>query len=89
MRKEWKFNVNNHAIRIANSWFGGIKLYIDGDFRDKDTSFFVFAKTVLLSARLHDGGILEISVESGLLSVEIDAHLVLNSGRKNIYSSDK
>jgi len=65
MRKEWKFNANNHANRVANSWFGGIKLYVDGDCRDTDTSFLVFAKTVLLSARLHDGDVLEISVESG------------------------
>lgn len=54
MRKEFEFTVKGHKIKIFNSWFGGAKLYVDGDFRDQDSTFIANGKTALLSAKLAD-----------------------------------
>ena len=89
MRKEWKFNVKNHVVKIVNTWFSGVKLYIDGDLRDTDASFHANGKTVLLSANLSEHGILEISPKSKLISVEIDAHLIVNNVSHVVFSSHK
>ncbi|KKO44116.1 hypothetical protein WG68_17530 [Arsukibacterium ikkense] len=52
MRKTWNFEVKGHSIKVVNSWLHGIKLYVDGDFRDHDRSLFAFGGEVLLSANL-------------------------------------
>ncbi len=88
MRKEFRFIVKAHTIRVVNTWTRGIKLYVDGDFRDQDTSFFVNGKAVLLSAKLGEYGILEIYL-SAFTSVEIDAYLVLNNSKQYVFSSHK
>ena len=49
MRKEFEFTVNGHKIKIVNSWFNGAKLYVDGDYRDQDSTFIANGKTALLS----------------------------------------
>ncbi len=78
MRKEWTFMVNEHMIKVVNTWFSGIKLYVDGDLRDFDSSFFSMGRTALLSANLDEKGILEVNPKSDLLTVEIDAYLINN-----------
>lgn len=76
MRKEFEFTVKGHKIKIVNSWFGDAKLYVDGDFRDQNSTFIANGKTALLSAKLADLGILEIFPISALISVEMDAFLI-------------
>jgi len=89
MRKEFEFTVKGHKIKIVNSWFGGAILYVDGDFRDQDSTFIANGKTALLSAKLADFGILEIFPISALISVEMDAFLITDGERLQVYSSHK
>lgn len=87
MRKEFEFTVKNHKVKIVNSWIRGAKLYIDGECRDQDTSFFANGNTVLLSANLGELGILEIFPRSALISVEMDAFLIKENEKQRVYSS--
>ncbi len=89
MRKEFKFKVKNHSIRIVNTWTRGVKLYVDGDLRDHDSSFFALGKAALLSANLGESGILEIFPMSALISVEMDAYLVSENSQQLVFSSHK
>ena len=89
MRKEFEFTVRNHKIRIVKFWNRGCKLYVDGDFRDQDTSILAFGKTALLSAKLADCGILEIFPNSAFISVEMDAFLFNDNEKLHVYSSHK
>ena len=89
MRKEFEFTIKDHKIKIVNTWSRGAKLYIDGEFRDQDSSFLANGKTALLSANLGKLGILEIFPVSALISVEMDAFLVKNNENQHIYSSHK
>ncbi|WP_019027741.1 hypothetical protein [Colwellia piezophila] len=87
MRKEFQFRVKNHTIKIVNTWIRGVKLYVDGDLRDHDTSFWANGKVALLCANLGEYGILEIYPRSGLVSVEMDAYLILNNSKQYVFSS--
>lgn len=89
MRKEFTFSVKDHTIRVVNSWRQGLKLYVDGDFRDQDTGFIATGKTAMLSANLGELGILEIFPLSGFFSVEIDAYLILDGAKQKVFSSHK
>ena len=89
MRKEFQFNVKNHSIKIVNTWTRGAKLYVDGDFRDQDSSFIANCKVALLSASLGDHGILEVYPKSALISVEMDVFLNLNNSKQHVFSSHK
>ena len=88
MRKEFKFNVKNHKIKVTNSWFHGAKLYVDGDFRDFDKSLSANGKVALLSANMGELGILEI-FPVALFTVEIDAYLVFDNTKQYVFSSHK
>ncbi len=46
MKQEFKFNVKGHEIRVTNSWFHGAKLYVDGDIRDFEQSYYVNSNIV-------------------------------------------
>lgn len=87
MRKEFQFKVKNHTIKIISTWTRGVKLYVDGDLRDHDSSFLANGKTALLSANLGDNGVLEVNPVSGLISVEMDVYLILNNSKQRVYSS--
>ena len=87
MRKEFEFTVKDHNVKIVNSWTRGAKLYVDGDFRDQDSSFLANGKTALLSAKLGEFGILEIYPMSALVSVEMDAFLIKDNEKHHVYSS--
>ena len=87
MRKEFQFKVKGHTVKIVNSWTRGVKLYVDGDFRDQDSSFFANGKTALVSAKLGESGILEIYPLSGLMSIEMDAYLISNNSKQHVFSS--
>lgn len=89
MRKEFQFKVKGHTIKIVNSWTRGVKLYVDGDFRDQDSSFIANGKIALVSAKLGESGILEINPLSTLLSVEMDAYLMSGNSKQHVYSSHK
>jgi hypothetical protein len=89
MSKVFQFKVKNHTVKIVNSWFRGVKLYVDGEFRDQDSSFLASGKKALLSTNLGDAGILEIYPLSALISVEMDAYLTLNNFTQHVYSSHK
>lgn len=88
MRKTWSFKVKGHAVKVVNSWFRGIKLYIDGDFKDHDGSFFAFGREVMLSAGLGDEGVLEIE-PTAYVSVEIDVYLCKDNERTLVFSSTR
>mgnify|MGYP005853922097 CR=1 FL=1 len=89
MRKEFEFTLKGHKVKIVNSWLGGAKLYVDGDLRDKDSTFIASGKTALLSAKLANFGVLEVFPMSALISVEMDAFLITDKERLHVYSSDK
>ena len=89
MRKEFEFTVKGHKIKIVNSWFNGAKLYVDGDYRDQDSTFIANGKTALLSAKLADLGVLEVFPISALIFVEMDAFLITDDERLQVYSSHK
>lgn len=73
MAREWTFSHGGTIVRIRNSIFDGAKLYVNGDFRDKDNTLFSFGDVPLLSASLPGGEILEVYARSRLFSVEIKA----------------
>jgi len=89
MTKSFEFTLKSKKIKIINFWFGGIKLYVNGDLRDFDKTLFAISNKALLSANLDDIGILEIKPLSGLISVEIDAYLVNGTDIQYVYSSHK
>lgn len=89
MRKEFRFIVKNHKIKITNSWLWGAKLYIDGDLRDKDSTLLANGKTTLLSVNLGEHGILEVMPTSAIISVEMDAFLIVDNHKQHVYSSHK
>jgi hypothetical protein len=88
MRKEFKFNVKGHKVRITNSWLHGAKLYVDGDFRDFDKSLTANGKVALLSANFGEFGILEV-FPSALFTVEMDAYLISGNVKQHVFSSHK
>lgn len=51
-QKEWTADINDHNIRVVNSWTGGTRLYIDGERRDSNHGLFAFDWTPWLSARV-------------------------------------
>ena len=56
-QKEWRCQYKDHTIRVVNTWFGGAKLYIDGDCKDINKDFLVVSsKAPVLSASLPDTG---------------------------------
>ena len=62
--KEWLAEYDGHSIRVVNSWFGGAKLYIDGDIRDSTNALFAVGEK-LLSAKINDkGDIVEIIIHA-------------------------
>lgn len=93
MKKEWIFIVNSQEVTVVNTWLFGIKLYINGELKDKDFSFFTWGNTAILSAQIKDGHVLEICPRPDLLSLEIDAYLVSNAdisqseSTRHVYSS--
>lgn len=89
MRKEFEFTIKNHKVKIVNSWIRGAKLYIDGECRDRDSTFLANGKTALLSAKLGEFGTLEIFPMSALISVEMDAFLIKGNEKQHVYSSHK
>ncbi|MDO6428569.1 hypothetical protein Q4489_16270 [Thalassotalea sp. 1_MG-2023] len=89
MRKVFEFNVKGHNIKVINHWFGGLKLYVDGNIKDTDRSLFAFGKTPLLTTNLDAHGTLEILPISKMLSVEIDAVLNNNKSLQHVYSSHR
>ncbi|RUO24353.1 hypothetical protein CWE09_10785 [Aliidiomarina minuta] len=89
MRKTWEFDVKGHAVRVTNSWLHGVKLYIDGDFRDEDRSFLAFGNEVRLSARVGEIGVIEIEPRALLFAVEIDAYFIEGKHRSCVFSSTK
>lgn len=88
MRKTWNFEVKGHVIKVVNSWLHGMKLYVDGDLRDHDRSFFASGTEVMLSARLAELGVLEIEPRS-LVTVEIEVYLAKDGQRQLVFSSTK
>lgn len=88
MRKTWNFEVKGHSITVVNSWLHGMKLYVDGDFKDHDRSFFTFGGKVLLSTNLGELGVLEIEPRA-FLTVEIDVYLASSGKRQPVFSSRK
>ncbi len=88
MRKKWNFEVKGHSVKVVNSWLHGMKLYVDGDFKDHDRSFFAFGGEVLLSTNLGEAGILEIEPKA-FVTVEIDVYLASDGKRQQVFSSTK
>lgn len=87
--KEFVFNVKGKEVRICNNWIRGVKLYVNGDFKDQDKTLFAFSGKTLLSANLGDGVILEVVPVSATFTVEMDAYLREGQTRTLAYSSYK
>lgn len=85
--KEFVFNVKGKEVRICNNWIRGVKLYVDGDFKDQDKTLFAFSGKTLLSANLGDGVILEVVPVSAAFTVEMDAYMREGQTRTLAYSS--
>jgi hypothetical protein len=65
-QKEWFADYGGYKIRVVNTWFGGAKLYINGECRDKNSAFIALGET-LLSAKLNEAGdIVEVSISAVL-----------------------
>ncbi len=86
MSESWRFTTKSHEVKVTNSWFFGVKLYVDGKLRDKDTSFLDFGQEALI-APLENGTVLEVVPKPGLVSVQLDAYLVDGTQRKWVFSS--
>ena len=86
MSESWSFTTTSHKIKVTNSWFFGIKLYVDGKLRDKDTSFLEFGEEAL-TAMLDNGRVLEVIPKPGLVSVQMDAYLIEDEQRRLVFSS--
>jgi hypothetical protein len=67
-QEEWSTDVQGHAIRVTNSWMGGAKLYIDGEWRDINKKMIADPSKPALSARLLQG-----NSESALVEVFMKA----------------
>ncbi|WP_373232231.1 hypothetical protein [Cohnella sp.] len=39
MLKVWEIDYKGHTIRVENRWFGGEKLYVDGELQDEQVGF--------------------------------------------------
>jgi len=89
MKKLFEFTVKSNKIKIVNSWFSGIKLYVNGNLRDTDKTLFTLSQNTLLSASIDGVGIVEIKPLSGLISTEIDAYLIEKTEKHHVYSSHK
>jgi hypothetical protein len=50
--KEWVATHNGCEIRVANTWFGFAKLYIDGDWRDTNVRKFTSPHSPAISVRV-------------------------------------
>ncbi len=92
MKKEWIFIINNREVKVVNTWFGGKKLYVDGDLIDKDLSLFAWGNTAILTAKFEQASFLEICPRPDLLFLEIDAYLVSKTNTrlgatKHVFSS--
>ncbi len=60
-QKEWIAKHNEYAIRVVNTWFSGVKLYVDSECRDTISALFSLNKdSPVLSARLNDEDTVEI-----------------------------
>lgn len=86
MSESWSFTAISHKIKVTNSWFFGVKLYVDGKLRDKDTSFLDFGEEAL-TAVLEHGRVLEVVPKPGLVSVQMDAYLIEEEHRRLVFSS--
>ena len=51
--KELRAKFKGHDIRVVNTWFSGVKLYIDSDLKDTNQELFMLtSKRALLSSSL-------------------------------------
>lgn len=89
MQKSWMFMISQHKIKVTNSWFTGLKLFIDDELKDKNTHFFSAGKMSLLSAQVANVGIVEICPKSSLISTEIDAYFIENNEEKGVKRTRK
>ena len=78
MKKEWIFIVDNQEIKVVNTWLFGIKLYVNGELRDKDFSLFTWGNTAILSANIAGEHVVEVCPRPDLIALEIDAYIIPN-----------
>jgi len=79
MHKSWLFMLSEHKIKVSNSWFTGLKLYIDDELKDKNKHLFSAGNMPLLSANIAGAGLIEICPKSSFFSTEIDAYFIENN----------
>lgn len=67
-KKEWIADYNGHQIRVTNAWFGGAKLYVDGDCRDTSNELVASPSRPTLSALISEAdgsrATVEVFIES-------------------------
>jgi hypothetical protein len=52
VKKEWVAEFQGHQIRVTNSWFGGAKLYINGECRATNKNLIADPSAPSLNARV-------------------------------------
>jgi hypothetical protein len=77
--KQWVTEFQGHSIRVTNSWFGGAKLYIDGECRDVNTdTFAVSVDAPVLRARIDPNNMSSSLVEvfcKAIITVKAKIHI--------------
>ncbi|MCP4274247.1 MAG: hypothetical protein GY781_20185 [Gammaproteobacteria bacterium] len=71
MKTQWIQKRAGATIRFVNSWFGGAKLYINGELKDFDKSHWASSKYPLLS-----GSFLNEDSEIEIVEVYVKAHML-------------
>lgn len=87
MYSEWKFKLSQHEIRITNHWFGGLKLYVNGQLQDTNFNPFALGKNVFLSCNLGELGKLEVTPYAPFFTVEISVRLTTSDDSILIFST--
>ena len=74
MKNQWIIERSGSTIRLVNSWFGGSKLYINGDLKDFEKSMVVSPKRAFLSGSLTNPEgvreVIEVYAKSGLFAIQ-------------------
>jgi len=83
MQKTYEIEQSGSRIRVVNSWFSGAKLYIDGDMKDFDNSYFASPKGAMLSGSfVNKNGereVIEVFAKSNLITV---GWLITSNGKE-------
>ncbi|SHH51945.1 hypothetical protein [Ferrimonas marina] len=79
MKKTWEFAVtgsSSEVVTVTNHWLFGARLYVGGKKFASNFNFVDLGGSVSMYAPLRDGSALEVTMQSGLFSVEVSANRI-------------